>query len=222
MATYHPSYLLRNASITEKRKVWEDLLKVMERLEMPISEKQRGFFPEGVNGMKGGFFSSRFARIACGFFLFLAAGQPGPVVSGIFPARALSRSPFALVGGTLRLPGRRSLRCLLHGIRTTATFRKFAYRPEPLVPGIDWLNYAANYPPWYYGWATLVFWVPSWTFYEAAYLILNLALMALMARWVWMEMRDKPAEWRFLLVFSSLSISAFTTCLNFRAGPPSS
>ena len=44
MPTYHPSYLLRNASNTEKRKVWEDLLKVMERLEMPISEKQRGFF----------------------------------------------------------------------------------------------------------------------------------------------------------------------------------
>jgi uracil-DNA glycosylase family 4 len=44
MATYHPSYLLRNASVTEKRKVWEDLLKVMEKLEMPISEKQRGFF----------------------------------------------------------------------------------------------------------------------------------------------------------------------------------
>ncbi len=44
MPTYHPSYLLRNQSNTEKRKVWEDLLKVMERLEMPISEKQRGFF----------------------------------------------------------------------------------------------------------------------------------------------------------------------------------
>jgi DNA polymerase len=44
MPTYHPSYLLRNASNTEKRKVWEDLLKVMERLAMPISEKQRGFF----------------------------------------------------------------------------------------------------------------------------------------------------------------------------------
>jgi DNA polymerase len=44
MPTYHPSYLLRNASNTEKRKVWEDLLKVMERLEMPVSEKQRGFF----------------------------------------------------------------------------------------------------------------------------------------------------------------------------------
>jgi len=44
MPTYHPSYLLRNQSNTEKRKVWEDLLKVMDRLEMPISEKQRGFF----------------------------------------------------------------------------------------------------------------------------------------------------------------------------------
>lgn len=44
MPTYHPSYLLRNQSNTEKRKVWEDLLKVMERLEMAVSEKQRNFF----------------------------------------------------------------------------------------------------------------------------------------------------------------------------------
>jgi uracil-DNA glycosylase family 4 len=44
MPTYHPSYLLRNQSNTEKRKVWEDLLKVMEQLEMPITDKQRGFF----------------------------------------------------------------------------------------------------------------------------------------------------------------------------------
>ncbi|MCE0484297.1 MAG: uracil-DNA glycosylase [Methylacidiphilales bacterium] len=44
MPTFHPSYLLRNQSNTEKRKVWEDLLQVMERLEMPISEKQRGYF----------------------------------------------------------------------------------------------------------------------------------------------------------------------------------
>jgi uracil-DNA glycosylase family 4 len=44
MPTYHPSYLLRNQSNTEKRKVWEDLLKVMERVEFPISDKQRGFF----------------------------------------------------------------------------------------------------------------------------------------------------------------------------------
>jgi len=44
LATYHPSYLLRNGSNTEKRKVWEDMMLVMEKLGMPISEKQRGFF----------------------------------------------------------------------------------------------------------------------------------------------------------------------------------
>ena len=44
MATYHPADLLQNQSLTEKRKVWEDLLLVLERLEKPISEKQRGFF----------------------------------------------------------------------------------------------------------------------------------------------------------------------------------
>src|ERR1035437_6722436 len=44
MPTYHPAYLLRNQAMSEKRKVWEDLLKVMEKLEMPISEKQRNFF----------------------------------------------------------------------------------------------------------------------------------------------------------------------------------
>ena len=43
--TYHPSYLLHNDSaVSEKRKVWEDMLSVLEFLEMPISEKQRGFF----------------------------------------------------------------------------------------------------------------------------------------------------------------------------------
>ena len=44
MATYHPAYLLRNQTVTEKRKVWEDMLQVLERLEKPISEKQRRFF----------------------------------------------------------------------------------------------------------------------------------------------------------------------------------
>jgi DNA polymerase len=44
MITYHPSYLLRNQSNTEKRKVWEDMLLVLERLERPISEKQRNYF----------------------------------------------------------------------------------------------------------------------------------------------------------------------------------
>jgi DNA polymerase len=44
MATYHPAYLLRNQSLTEKRKVWEDMLLVLERLGKPISAKQQNFF----------------------------------------------------------------------------------------------------------------------------------------------------------------------------------
>ncbi len=44
MPTYHPAYLLRNEAISEKRKVWEDMLAVMERIGLPISEKQRRFF----------------------------------------------------------------------------------------------------------------------------------------------------------------------------------
>jgi DNA polymerase len=47
MPTYHPSYLLRNQAPSEKRKVWEDLLKVMEALELPISEKQKNYFLGG-------------------------------------------------------------------------------------------------------------------------------------------------------------------------------
>ena len=44
MATYHPAYLLRNQSLSEKRKVWEDMLMVLERMEKPITEKQRNYF----------------------------------------------------------------------------------------------------------------------------------------------------------------------------------
>ncbi len=44
MATYHPAYLLRNQSLGEKRKVWEDMLLVLEQLRLPISEKQRSYF----------------------------------------------------------------------------------------------------------------------------------------------------------------------------------
>lgn len=44
MATYHPAYLLRNQLVTEKRKVWEDMLQVLELLGKPISERQRRFF----------------------------------------------------------------------------------------------------------------------------------------------------------------------------------
>ncbi len=49
-ASYHPSYLLRQEGLTSatakkiKRDAWEDMLAVMERAAVPISEKQRNFF----------------------------------------------------------------------------------------------------------------------------------------------------------------------------------
>jgi uracil-DNA glycosylase family 4 len=44
MVTYHPSYILRNPVNRTKRLIWEDLLKVMERANLPVTERQRGFF----------------------------------------------------------------------------------------------------------------------------------------------------------------------------------
>lgn len=44
MPTYHPAFVLRNQALTEKRRVWEDMMMVMEKLQMPISDKQRRFF----------------------------------------------------------------------------------------------------------------------------------------------------------------------------------
>jgi len=44
MPTYHPAYLLRNQALSEKRRVWEDMLQVMEKLALPISEKQQNYF----------------------------------------------------------------------------------------------------------------------------------------------------------------------------------
>lgn len=44
MVTYHPSYILRNQSNRSKRMIWEDLLKVMERAELSISDRQRNYF----------------------------------------------------------------------------------------------------------------------------------------------------------------------------------
>lgn len=49
MPTYHPAYLLRNMSLAERRKVWEDMLQVLERLGSPITERQRGFFLKAAN-----------------------------------------------------------------------------------------------------------------------------------------------------------------------------
>jgi uracil-DNA glycosylase family 4 len=44
MVTYHPSYILREPTNKKKRMIWDDLLKVMERAALPISDKQRGYF----------------------------------------------------------------------------------------------------------------------------------------------------------------------------------
>jgi len=44
MVTYHPSYILRNPTNRSKRLIWEDLLKVMERAGLTVTDKQRGFF----------------------------------------------------------------------------------------------------------------------------------------------------------------------------------
>ncbi len=44
MPTYHPAYLLRNQAPMEKRRVWEDMMQVMEKLGMPVSQKQRQYF----------------------------------------------------------------------------------------------------------------------------------------------------------------------------------
>jgi DNA polymerase len=50
MPTYHPAYLLRNQTLAEKRKVWEDMLLVLEKLGRPISSKQRIYFLEKTLG----------------------------------------------------------------------------------------------------------------------------------------------------------------------------
>jgi DNA polymerase len=47
MPTYHPAYLLRNQALSEKRRVWEDMLQVMGKLGMPINERQQNYFLKG-------------------------------------------------------------------------------------------------------------------------------------------------------------------------------
>jgi DNA polymerase len=42
--TYQPSYLLFNDTPKTKRIAWEDMLKAMEKIGLPISDKQRGYF----------------------------------------------------------------------------------------------------------------------------------------------------------------------------------
>lgn len=49
MVTYHPSYILREEKMADggraaKRQVWEDMMQVMEKVGLPISDKQRAYF----------------------------------------------------------------------------------------------------------------------------------------------------------------------------------
>ena len=46
MPTFHPAFVLHNRgdALLSKRQLWEDMLEVMARLELPISEKQKGYF----------------------------------------------------------------------------------------------------------------------------------------------------------------------------------
>ena len=44
MPTFHPAYLLHQQTLVSKRALWEDMLATMEKLGLPINDKQRGFF----------------------------------------------------------------------------------------------------------------------------------------------------------------------------------
>ena len=44
MASWHPNYLLHKSNNALKRTFWEDFLQVMEKVGLPITDKQRGFF----------------------------------------------------------------------------------------------------------------------------------------------------------------------------------
>ena len=44
VVTHHPSYLLRTSDLSERRRLWEEMLYVMETASLPISDKQRSFF----------------------------------------------------------------------------------------------------------------------------------------------------------------------------------
>lgn len=44
VVTHHPSYLLRTSDLAERRRLWEEMLRVMELVGLPVSERQRGYF----------------------------------------------------------------------------------------------------------------------------------------------------------------------------------
>lgn len=49
VVTHHPSYLLRTTDLAERRRLWEEMLRVMQLAGLPINDKQRGYFlPKGA------------------------------------------------------------------------------------------------------------------------------------------------------------------------------
>lgn len=44
VVTHHPAYLLRTSDLQERRRLWEEMLRVMQIAGLPISEKQRAYF----------------------------------------------------------------------------------------------------------------------------------------------------------------------------------
>ena len=44
MTSYETNYLLQNDSLGTKREFWEDMLKILAKLDYPISDKQKKYF----------------------------------------------------------------------------------------------------------------------------------------------------------------------------------
>ena len=44
IVTHHPSYLIRTNDLTERRRLWEEMLQAMQLAGMPISAKQQAYF----------------------------------------------------------------------------------------------------------------------------------------------------------------------------------
>ena len=48
MITFQPSYLLRNNTLKTKRLAWEDMLQVMKKCGLRVSEEQRTYFKSKI------------------------------------------------------------------------------------------------------------------------------------------------------------------------------
>ncbi len=44
LVTFHPSYLVHHPENEAKRKLWEDMLEILHKLQRPVSPQQQRFF----------------------------------------------------------------------------------------------------------------------------------------------------------------------------------